>query len=267
MDRQSIHHSFLPEDEAIEVKAFVSLYNVSPPRLKETERFGCLSLDGGCAISLPSAPAIGLNRVLGLRHIDDLEKACSWMQGKTGNRFLQINLNAASVEIKDWMEAKGLAEHGPGWAKLVLDGAYNPEWDRSVPTRLVQPEEAGLFGSMMCEGFNFPPTLAALWASIVGAEGWSCFFALDGEVPVGTGAMYVSGEYAWLGGGTTTPGFRNRGVQKALIRSRVKYGHTHGVSTFAVETEVPTDDKPNISHENLRKLGFRHMFDRKNFKL
>ncbi|TCR98708.1 hypothetical protein EV281_10898 [Rhizobium sp. BK418] len=120
---------------------------------------------------------------------------------------------------------------------------------------------------MMCAGFGFPQSLTDLWAAIVGRHRWSCFYALDGETPVGTGAMFASGSIAWLGGGTTVPSFRNRGAQKALIQARVQEGADHGVSTFVVETEVPSADKPNISNANLAKMGFVHTYNRSNFLL
>jgi hypothetical protein len=49
-----------------------------------------------CAISLPSAPAIGLNRILGFTGREDLDEAFSWMKGRAGNRFLQVNTDTAS---------------------------------------------------------------------------------------------------------------------------------------------------------------------------
>lgn len=256
------------DEEAIEVKAFVDLYNVSPARLKCEEHFDCMPINGGCAISLPSAPAIGLNRVLGLMSLNDLEQAYEWMHGKSGDRFVQINIDRAPLGTKDWILAKGLHEYGVGWAKLVHDGSSpNLSGPDTIRTRRVRAEEATLFGSMVCKGFNFPSTLAPLWSAIVGKGGWSCFFALNGDNPVGTAAMYVSGTCAWLGGGTTIPEFRNRGSQKALIRSRIEHGCRSGVSRFAVETLAPADGEPNISFENLRKVGFRYAFHRKNFKL
>jgi GNAT superfamily N-acetyltransferase len=268
MNSHFSQHSSPAEEEAIEVKAFVDLYNVSPATLKAEEHFECLPINRGCAISLPSAPAIGLNRVLGLSSLKDLEEAYGWMTGKTGHRFLQVDTERASAETKEWILTKGLLEYGVGWAKLVYDGSSVNRWEpNSLRTRLVHVEEAMLFGSMLCRGFNFPSTLTSLWSSIVGKEGWSCFFAVDGDDPVGTAAMYRSGIYAWLGGGTTLPEFRNRGVQKALIKSRVEQGLSNGVSTFAVETLAPVSGEPNISFDNLRKVGFRHAFHRKNFKL
>ncbi|MBP2234340.1 hypothetical protein J2Z31_000830 [Sinorhizobium kostiense] len=117
------------------------------------------------------------------------------------------------------------------------------------------------------QGFQFPANLCFPLVGHCGQRGLVNFFALDGETPIGTGAIYVSGTYARLGGGTTFPEFRNRGVQKALIQIRTDHGITQGVSTFVVETEVPSLDKPSISYENLRKMGFQHAYNRKNFKL
>ncbi|WP_313199560.1 N-acetyltransferase [Rhizobium sp.] len=256
------------KEDAIEAKAFVDLHRLSSLPLREKEHFDCLAIDEGCAISLPDASAIGLNRILGLASLRQLDQAFDWMEHKAGNRFLQLNVDAAPDDVKNWVRAKDLQEHGPGWAKL----GYCPASRCVAPpvrvhTRVVAVNEATLFGAMMCEGFNFPPSLISLWSAIVGKKGWSCFFALDAETPIGTGAMFVSGEYAWLGGGTTRPEFRNRGVQKALIQARTECGVAQGVSTFVVETEVPSIGKPGISHENLRKMGFEQLYNRQNFRL
>lgn len=268
MDFQISDRIFPTREDAIEAKAFMDLHRLAPANLRVKEQFECLHISGGCAISLPNAPVIGLNRVLGLGSVQDLDTAYNWMRQKAGNRFLQLNIDAASDEVRRWVQTRGLSEHGNGWSKLRFKAPVTSLEPRGgVLTRKVRREEAQLFGSMMCQGFNLPPVLMSLWAAIVGKDGWSCFFALDGETPVGTGAVYVAGKYAWLGGGTTIPEFRNRGVQKALINSRINQGITSGVSKFVVETEAPSVGTPNISYDNLRKMGFEHAYDRKNFKL
>ncbi|MCP2158421.1 MULTISPECIES: GNAT family N-acetyltransferase [unclassified Agrobacterium] len=268
MDSCSSDQPCLTQEDAIEAKAFIDLHKAARGRLTDEERFACVSMNGGCTISLPSAPAIGLNRILGLTTREDLDKAYSWMRGKTGNRFLQVNADTASDELTQWIETKGLVAYGPGWAKLrrSTDTVPLPS-PGTVKTRKVRPDEAEVFGAMMCASFGFPESLTALWAAIVGRDGWSCFYALDGDTPVGTGAMFASGSFAWLGGGTTVPSFRNRGSQKALIQARLKEGADRGVSTFVVETEVPSAEKANISNANLAKMGFVHIYNRSNFIL
>ncbi|WP_454858081.1 GNAT family N-acetyltransferase [Rhizobium binxianense] len=268
MDSFSSDQPCPTQEDAIEAKAFIDLHRAARGRLAEEERFECLSMNGGCAISLPSAPAIGLNRILGLTTREYLDGAYSWMRARTGNRFLQVNTDTASDEVKHWIQSKGLVPHGPGWAKLSrsADAVSLPSQD-AVKTRKVRSDEAEVFGAMMCAGFGFPERLTALWAAIVGRDGWSCFYALNGNTPVGTGAMFASGSFAWLGGETTVPSFRNRGAQKALIQARLGDGVARGVSTFVVETEVPSADKASISNANLAKLGFKPVYNRSNFTL
>ena len=79
--------------------------------------------------------------------------------------------------------------------------------------------------------------------------------------------MFASGSFAWLGGGTTVPSFRNRGAQKALIHARLQEGAVQGVSNIVVETEAPSPEKVNISNANLAKMGFVHCYNRSNFIL
>jgi GNAT superfamily N-acetyltransferase len=268
LDSYSSDHPCPTLEDAIEAKAFIDLYKAARGRLADEVRFDCVSLNGGCTISLPSAPAIGLNRILGLTNSVDLDEAYKWMRQRVGKRFLQVNTDAASDEVRRWIQSKGLITYGPGWAKLrrTTDAASLPS-PAAVKTRKVRPDEAQVFGAMMCAGFGFPESLTVLWAAIVGRDGWSCFYALDGDTPVGTGAMFASGSFAWLGGGTTVPSFRNRGAQKALIQARLQEGADRGVSTFVVETEVPSAEKTNISNANLAKMGFVHIYNRSNFVL
>ena len=258
----------MTEHEVIEAKAFIDLHRIASPAFAGRHRFDCLPLGDGCAISLPAAPAIGLNRMIGLTALDDLDRAYAWMRGRTGHRYLQLHEAAAPDEVRDWVRAKGLVEHGSGWAKLWR-GAYvaPPLAVTKVRTRKVGIEEAETFGSMTCTGFGFPQALTSLWSAIVGAAGWSCFFALLDDRPVGPGAMYATGGHAWLGGGATLPEYRGRGAQKALIHARLDDGRSHGVTHFVVETAAPSADGQDVSHANLVNAGFEQAYIRKNFRL
>ena len=127
MDSCSSDQSCLTKEDAIEAKAFIDLHKAARGRLADEERFECLAMNGGCAISLPSAPAIGLNRILGLTKREYLDEAYSWMRARTGSRFLQVNTDTASDELKQWIESKGVVAYGPGWAKLSRSmGAVSP---------------------------------------------------------------------------------------------------------------------------------------------
>lgn len=256
------------QEDAIEAQALVDWHRVCSSKVREDQGFQCLPLGRGCAVSLPSAPGPIFNRVFGVSTSDELEEAYTWMRAKAGTKFLQLNIESASDEVRRWIDARGLREQGPAWAKLVL----NSEFDTASPPnevtcRKVRSTESELFGSIICSGFGLPETLIPVWASIVGKDGWSCFFALDGDTPIGTGAMYSSGNRSWLGGGTVLPAFRNRGAQKALISARIDEGTARGTSIFVVEAKLSSPDTANVSYDNLKKLGFQHVYSRSNFVL
>lgn len=268
MPTQFAQHGSTTGEDAIEAEAFRDWHRLCPYDVRQALEFECLSLDRGCAISLPGAPGAIFNRMFALPEPDELEEAYRWMSAKPGTKYLQIGLSSASDRARHWVAAKELVEQGAPWAKLVYARAAGiTPLPRAPACRIVHPDEAQLFGSIICKGFGLPETLIPIWASIVGQESWSCFFALDGDEPIGTGAMYCSGDRGWLGAGTVLPAFRSRGAHKALIHARVAEGQARGVSRFAVEAKFSATVTANTSYANLVKMGFKHAYSRQNFAL
>jgi hypothetical protein len=114
MDRSSTSRLAVPEEDIIEAKAFIKLFMIAPQTFVDQTEFRCMQLGAGCAVSLPSAPAIGLNRILGIAELDDLDAAYVWMSKKAGRRYLQINPDAVPQQTRDWIRAKGLFPEGKG---------------------------------------------------------------------------------------------------------------------------------------------------------
>lgn len=259
-------HGWAAQEDAIEAEAFIDWHRLCSREVSDDHGFQCRPLHRGCAISLPSAPGPIFNRVFGVSTADELEDAYKWMSTKAGPKFLQLDIQAASDDVQRWIDAKGLRAQGSAWAKLVRTSEFDINYPPGdVTCRKVRPSESQLFGSIICNGFGLPETLIPVWTSIVGKDGWSCFFALDGDTPIGTGAMYSSGNRSWLGGGTVLPAFRNRGAQKALISSRIDEGTARGTSTFVVEAKLSSPNTANVSYDNLKKLGFAHVYSRTSF--
>ncbi|WP_160005939.1 GNAT family N-acetyltransferase [Rhizobium sp. 18055] len=256
----------VPLEERIEIRAFLDLFRLAPKSLAAEAALAYLSIEGGCAVSLPFAPPIGLNRILGLRDLASLEKAIRWFDRRGGAPRLQIDENVASADVLGWIAHQGMAKSGPAWVKLTCSAPSSPVlWTSDIEIRAAGIGEAKLFAELMCEGFGFPKSLAPFWAGIVARPGWTCLVAYIDKVPAGTGIMYAADGYAWLGGGTTIAAFRNRGVQTALIRARMNLGAEQGVKIFAVETAEPEPGKYGVSFENVVKAGFRQVFVRQNY--
>ncbi len=73
---------------------------------------------------------------------------------------------------------------------------------------------------------------------------------LDG-VAAGCGSITPESGLGWIGGATTVPAYRRRGVQGALIRRRMTAAYESGCD-LAVITAVPSGD----SARNVARLGF-----------
>ncbi len=253
-------------EDAIEAKAFVDWHRVCSSKVQDDHGFQCLPLERGCAISLPDAPGPTLNRIFGVSTVEELEEAFTWMSTKAGTKFLQLNIESASDEVRHWIDARGLREQGPACAELLRSNEFDlASPPHEVTCRKVRSTERELFGAIICSGFGLSEALIPVWASIVGKDDWSCFFALDGDRPIGTGVMYSSGNTGWLGGGTVLPSFRNRGAHKALISARLDEGKARGASAFVVEAKISPPSTASVSYENLKKLGFQHVYSRSNF--
>jgi len=84
--------------------------------------------------------------------------------------------------------------------------------------------------------------------AVAGATDYLAY--LDGD-PVGCGSLVRESGIGWLGGATTVPAYRRRGVQGALVRRRMTAAFESGCD-LAVVTAMPAGD----SARNLARLGF-----------
>ena len=89
----------------------------------------------------------------------------------------------------------------------------------------------------------------------------TCFLAyLDGQA-VGGGAVGIYGDVSDLGFTCTLPQFRGKGVQKALLQSRLAYARDQGC-TLATTTTDPNSQ----SERNVQRLGFQVAYTRTKFQ-
>ncbi|MDH4441487.1 MAG: GNAT family N-acetyltransferase [Rhizobium sp.] len=266
MSIQAEDRDWIADCDAIEAHAFKDWHRACAREIRLEHSFQCLTINHGCAISLPTASGAVFNRIFGLSRLEELDEAYQWMRAKPGPKFLQLNPQVDTGVISPWLEARGFIEHGLPWAKLVCGPPEdNPLPAHGVRSRKVRSPEAAEFGAILCHSFGLPEALIPVWASIVGKQGWSCSFALVDGKPIGAGAMYAIGDRGWLGAGAVLPAFRNRGAHKALIEARLVAGRAAGVRQFVVEACFQLSGTTNTSYDNLRKTGFMHAYTRRNF--
>ena len=117
------------------------------------------------------------------------------------------------------------------------------------------PEEANLWILTTAQGFegtDMPTqeTLNVLAPNFFAANS-TCFLAWVEGNPAGGGGMYTYEGIVEFGGASTRVSFRRRGVQTALIYTRIKAAREKGNKIAMVVTEPG-----NLSQRNLQKIGF-----------
>jgi GNAT superfamily N-acetyltransferase len=256
--------------ERVEREAWVDLYNAAPDHLRSLIGIRVEQIGTAAALVLSTIDYPDFNRLIGLGvdepateeildHFLELYRAA-------GIRKFLIHLapNARPAILRDWLIARGLVP-SRRWAKAYRE----PDSVEQIQTNLriapVGLAGSGSFGRTVCAGFGMPDSLAPWTAALVGRPGWRQFVALEGDQPVGTGALYLRNHAGWLGIGATRPSHRRRGAQGALMARRIEEGFNAGCELLVTETAEDLPEKPNPSFHNMMRTGFQLAYMRENF--
>jgi hypothetical protein len=132
--------------------------------------------------------------------------------------FIQIPPGPQADLCVSAARAVGLKEHPLAWAKFHRKTQNPPTVHTALAVREVGPEEADVFAPTAVAGFGMPAPMAAWLSRIVGRPHWHAYVSFDGTTPAGAGALYVKGNFAWLGIGATKAEFRRPCLPSSLPR-------------------------------------------------
>jgi hypothetical protein len=158
---------------------------------------------------------------------------------------------AASV-----IERAGLVRYRRGAVYLARE--LTEAVDMPVRTLEIGParaDELPRATEIFCAAFDADRALAPVFASVHGAPGWHFLVARAGGEPIALGILYVSGATALLFGGATSPRFRQRGAQAALVATRVALARELGCARVGAHTGEPVPDDPQHSFHNMSRAG------------
>ena len=181
--------------------------------------------------------------------------------------FIQIppGPNAASAEAA--ARDEGLISHPLAWAKFHRETAGAPNVEGALTMREVGRDERDVFAQTAIAGFGMPAPMAMWLAQIVGRPHWHTYVSFDGDQPAGAAALYVNGDYAWLGIGATKPEMRKKGGQSALLARRIADAARLGAKHATTETGVPQAGAAAPSYQNILRAGFKVGYVRPNWAL
>jgi len=146
--------------------------------------------------------------------------------------FIQIASGTRAGDCAARAAAAGLAPHPLAWAKFHRETTAMPAVSTALDIREVGPEERAAFA---------------------------------GTEAVATGALYVDGDFAWLGIGATRPASRRQGAQSALLAHRLREAVRFGARHATTDTGVPQAAAPAPSYQNIRRAGFDVAYVRPNW--
>jgi len=159
---------------------------------------------------------------------------------------------AQPPELPAWLARAGFAPRG-GTARWLRSTADPPAPDPDIEIVEATPADAPSLVQILTLALGLPPDAGPIVSAAIGRPGWTHYLArVDGEV-AGGGALYVQGEFGWLGLGGTDAHLRGRGAQSALIARRCADAAAAGCRV--VTAESPNSDEYG-SFRNLRRSGF-----------
>jgi hypothetical protein len=177
---------------------------------------------------------------------------------------IQVSPFARPSALERWLEVRGL-RRGRRWAKVWRDTRDLPHEGTSLRIERVGLEHRDAWVAVVLAAFEMPEQLGPMIGSPFEQPGWSHYLALDGDTPVGTAAMRVLEDVAWLGFGATLESHRGRGSQGAMFAVRLRDARDAGVQLCITETGEDLPEDPNPSYRNMLRSGFRLAYLRQNW--
>lgn len=226
-------------------------------------RFGSVIARIDPAGRVSNVKCLGLEEPATKTAIDEI---CAAFQGIGAAFLVYLSPAARPPEVEAMLESKGFTRARPS-AKLVRRTEAPPD---ATPTDLeiVEANEGDdtRIAAVLAGGFGMPAQRGKIVSSTLGKPGWCWFLALDGEQPVGAGALCVVEGVGWLGYGATLPSYRGRGAQTALIAARVAAAREMGCDYVTSDTWVDTAEEPVTSYRNMIRNGFHLLYVRPHFE-
>lgn len=260
------------ESEVLERAALEDVYRAAPTAVAEAlgiRPFNSGAAFVGIAAGLP-ASGIVLNRTIGLgvaapsTEASVREIVAAYAAAGVARYFVHLHRHSRPRDLAQWLLAAGLVK-ARSWQKFE-----RPPAPLAVPTtdldiRAIGREQGDDFARIACHAFDLGEDAVPWLAELPGRPGWHVFMSFAGDVPAGTGAIFVRDGLAWFDFGATAPAFRRRGSQGALLARRIGHAIDIGCRRLLTCTGKAVPGDPQHSYRNLLKAGFRETYARGNF--
>jgi GNAT superfamily N-acetyltransferase len=254
--------------DAIEAAACRDMYAAAPTALQLAAK----TIDAATVLIAPTLPVTYFNRVIGLGDespatvatIRDI--AALYTAANVASYWVHLIPSAQPADAGTLLEQSGLKlPPRRSWAKFLRNVIDPPPITTELRLREATPADADAVGKVITSAFGMPSSIGPWFGALVGRPGWTVLVAEAADVIVATGAVFIAGDRAWLGAGSTLADSRGRGAQSALLSARIRIAAERGCHIVATETGEPAAGEPNPSLANIRRAGFVQVCSRLNY--
>lgn len=262
--------------ELVERDAWLDMFAAAPRQAADALGLAFADRGGIGLLASRTVPITEFNRAMAIGveapvSAEDLDASLAWLETHAAEGWAFQQSHATETEATGaWFTDHSMAPTGNGWAKLHL---LSTSSDDAHPTsgiidvRRANSTSATVYGEIVQTVFGFPASTVEWFAALVDRANWTTYLAYDGDVPVGSGAVFARNGAAWLGIGTVLSPFRRRGVQSALLARRIADARDQDIEIITTETGYPGANETAFpSYRNVRRAGFALAYVRPNYK-
>lgn len=256
--------------ENIEFEACIDLYRAAPEDVRAAHDIEAFDVGSAtCLTCRGLEPALVFRRAVGLgveRPVSaaELDEVLSHMQRRAPSYAVPVAPQHKPATLAAWLERRGFSR-SYAWMKFRRQCDDAPRADCDLDIRVIGSDLGVEFGRIVAAGFALPATAVPWLGTLPDRANWVCVMAFSGRNPVASGALYVNGDYAWLGFGATLESHRSQGAQNALLARRLSEAKARGAKVAVTETGQRLSDKPNKSYRNILRAGFGETYLRQNY--
>ncbi|MDH5693550.1 MAG: GNAT family N-acetyltransferase [Gammaproteobacteria bacterium] len=222
----------------------------------------------GVALMMEKIPNWFFNRVIGLGidtavTLDQIHYLQSLYRNKGLPLGISFSPHAQPSNLPHSLEEMGF-ENALDWVKMVRGVQAPMEVKTDLRIEPVAPHQWDTATDVLLQGFEMPPMLRPMFASVLGNPQNHIFMMWDGDKAVALGILSLFDGIGHLNSAATLPEYRGRGAQGALMAQRIKHGIELGCELFVTETGYLPDQK-NPSLQNMIRNGFELAYMRPNY--
>ena len=213
----------------------------------------------------------GFNRVISLgmgneATTTDLDDIVDFYGSLGQSRFgVEITPWATPSRLGDWLFDRGFRPAELSIVKSWRPLDELPNRNESVNVVVLNESHADDWSALHRQVRGVPRMIGPWFSAGFHAEGFVHFGVYDDDELVAGAAMYVSNGLMWKGFSATLTSHRGRGLQKAISIELLHAARELGCHTAHIESDPDTKDQVCISLLNMKKIGFRVLYERQNY--